>query len=113
MAKKGYIDIMGDLDEEQIERIAKQLDVPIDHVKETIVFTTWIRREIEEQNLTLQQSIAGLMSVVADLLRHSLPEIERGEACTAIYHNLWGACDLPSDKSFKAMKYEFTKTHIN
>ena len=113
MAKKGHLDIVSNFDEEQIEKIAKQLDVTTKHVKETIAFTTWVRREIEEQDLTFQQSIAGLMSVVADLLRHSLPEIGRGEACTDIYHNLWGACGLRSDREFQEMKYTFTKETIN
>jgi hypothetical protein len=115
MAKKRYRaeDHSASFDEEQIEEIARQLDVKPEQVRETIIFTTIIRREIEEHDLSFHQSIAGLMSVVAALLRDTLPDVARGDACTDIYHNLWGACGLSTDREFKEMKYEFTKNDIN
>tara|TARA_R110002020_G_scaffold451856_3_gene666041 strand:- start:420 stop:767 length:348 start_codon:yes stop_codon:yes gene_type:complete len=103
-----------DLDDpEAVERIASELGVEPDVVKDTIMFSMGIHEEIREQDLSFNQCIAGMMSVVADLLRHNVPAVERAEVCTNIYHNLWGACGLSTDREFKEMKYEFTKNDIN
>lgn len=103
-----------DLDDpEAAERIAQELGVEPEIVRDTIMFSMSIHEEIRQQELSFNQCIAGVMSVVADLLRHNVPSVERAEVCTNIYHNLWGACGLPTDKEFKEQKYEFTKTNIN
>ena len=112
--KKNIVLTEIDLDDpEAIERIAQELGVKTEVVKDTIMFSMGIHQEIRDQDLSFNQCIAGMMSVVADLLRHNVPTVERAEVCTNIYHNLWGASGLPSDREFKELKYTFPKESIN
>jgi predicted RecB family endonuclease len=115
MTKKKKISMISmDLDDpEAAEQIARELGVKPEVVKDTIMFSMGIHDEIRDQDLSFNQCIAGLMSVVADLLRHNVPTVERAEVCTNIYHNLWGASGLPSDREFKELKYTFSKESIN
>ena len=72
-----------------------------------------IHEEIRQQELSLNQCLGGLMSVVADLLRHNVPTVERAEVCTNIFHNLWEASGLPTDTNAKVLQYKFLKETIN
>ena len=84
-------------DEEGIERVAKQLGVPVERVRNTILFSMAVHAEVRERDLSVQQALSGLMSVVGDVLRHNIPFLERAEVATDIYQVLWGACGLPTD----------------
>jgi len=112
MVKKPKV-LLAEFHVDDVEHIARTLGVEPETVKETVCFSMGIHEEIRRQELSLKQCLGGLMSVVADLLRHNVPPVDRAEVCTSIFHNLWGASGLPTDTNAKVLQYKFSKEKIN
>lgn len=100
-------------DDEGIAAIAKEIGINPEQVKQTMYFSVSIHEEIRERELSFNQTIAGVMSVVADLLKHHVPLLDRAELATNIYKNLWESCDLPSDVSAPAWEAPEIAAQVN
>tara|TARA_R110002020_G_C16193499_1_gene765693 strand:+ start:425 stop:775 length:351 start_codon:yes stop_codon:yes gene_type:complete len=100
-------------DDEGIEAIAKEIGIQPAEVRQTMYFSVSIHEEIRERELSFNQTIAGVMSVVADLLKHHVPLLDRAELATNIYKNLWESCDLPSDVSAPAWEASKSEAKVD
>ena len=84
-------------DDEAIADLAKEIGIKPEQVKQTIRLSQMVQAHVEEEELSMNQTIAGLMSVVSDILRNYVPEVQRAEIATDIYRNLWVTSGLSSD----------------
>ena len=84
-------------DEDAIADLAKELGITPEEVKQTIRLSHMVQAHIAEEELSMNQTIAGLMSVVSDILRNYVPEVQRAEIATDIYRNLWVTSGLSTD----------------
>lgn len=92
-------------DPKSIEAVAKELGVDPEKIRDTVQFSASIHEQISEKDLSFQQSLSALLSVVSDMLRTSVPVIPRAEIVTDIYQTLWGSCGLPTDTLPKVKNY--------
>ena len=92
-------------DPKSIESVAKELGVDPEKIRDTVQFSMAIHEMIRDENLSFQQSLSGILSVVSDMLRTSVPVIPRAEMVTDIYQTLWGSCGLPTDTLPKVKNY--------
>ena len=89
-------------DQTSIEHVAKELGVDPEEIRKTVQFSTAVHERIRPDNLSFQQALSALLSVVSDILRSGVPLLPRAELVTDIYQTLWGSCGLPTDTLPKA-----------
>tara|TARA_R110000824_G_scaffold225942_4_gene413606 strand:- start:117 stop:464 length:348 start_codon:yes stop_codon:yes gene_type:complete len=92
-------------DSKSIEQVAKELGVDPAKIRDTVQFSMLVHEMIQDRDLSFQQSLSALLSVVSDMLRESVPELPRAEIVTDIYQTLWGSCGLPTDTLPKVYNY--------
>jgi anti-sigma factor RsiW len=80
-----------------LARLGEQLNLTPEAVLETVAFSMSLVEQAQASHLTLNQTIASLISVVSDLLRYNLPPVERARIAANISQGLWTGAGLPSD----------------
>jgi len=92
-------------DPNAIEQVAKELGVDPDEVRDSVQFSMAIHEKIRDENLSFQQALSALLSVVSDMLRTGVPMVPRAEIVTEIHQTLWDSCGLPTDTRPKVHNY--------
>ena len=87
----------GELDGDSLRQAAEEVGISPENLTKIFRYGRALRENAVDMDMEPAHVMTAMLQCVGELIMDVFPENDHADICTDIFHQLWRACDLPSD----------------
>lgn len=91
----------GDLESDSLLEAAAEVGISPDDLLKIFKYTHALKEVARDMDMEPTHVMTALLNAIGELIVAVFPTDEHPDICTDIFHQLWRACDLPSDTNVR------------